>query len=139
MSGASTYFRRRCRVKSEVNTPVSTPSNFFVCEIESLMREQEKILYFGVSALQNSFLLMSLFRESIGFVGGCSGLYFGISCFVTDCVVTLLLYTKAATRTNCSKSRQMNNDGRCNDCYQLQSILCRQNVSSLLPSFSFQR
>ena len=70
------------------------------------MREQDKILPISVSALPNSFLLMSPFRESIWYVGGCSVLYFGCSCFVTDCVVTLLLYTEALTRTNCSISKK---------------------------------
>ena len=86
------------------------------------MREQDKILSITVSALPNSFLLMSLFRESIWYVGGCSALYFGSSCFVKDCVVILLLYTEAGTRTNCSISRRMLNDGRCDDCYLLQSL-----------------
>ena len=117
MSGTSAFFRRKCRVKSENNTPVSTPSKIIVCEFESLMREKGKNLSISVSALPNSFLLMSLYRESIWYVGGCSALYFGSSCFETDCVVTLLLYTEAGTRTNCSISRQMINDVRCNDCY----------------------
>ena len=47
----------------------------------------------------------------------CSTLQFGSSCFVTDCVFTLLLYTEAGTRTNCSISIQMINDGRYNDGY----------------------
>ena len=79
------------------------------------MREQDKTLSISVSALPNSFLLMPLLRESISYVGGCSALYFGSSYFVTDCVVTLLLYTEAGTRTDCSISRQMINDGNCND------------------------
>ena len=85
MSGTSAFFRRKCRVKCEINTPVSTPSKIIVCEFESLMREQDKILSISVSALPNSFLFMSLFRESIWYVGGCSALYFGSSCFVIDC------------------------------------------------------
>ena len=97
MSGTSAFFRRKCRIKSEINTPVSTPSKINVCEFESLMREEDKILSVRVSALPNSFLLMSLFRESIWYVGGSSALYFGNSCFVTVCVVTLLLYTEAGT------------------------------------------
>ena len=117
MSGTSAFFRRKCRVKSEIKTPVSTPSKIIVCEFESLMRDQDKILSIRESASPNRFLLMSLFIESIGYVGGCSALYFRSSCFVTDCVVTLLLYREAGTRTNYSKSRQMINDGRCNDCY----------------------
>ena len=106
------FFQRKCRVKSEIKTPVSTPSKIIVCEFESLMREQDKILSIRESALPNSFLLMSFFRESNWYVGGCSALYFGSSCFVTDCVVTILFYTEAGTRTNCFISRQMNNDGR---------------------------
>ena len=64
MSGTSAFFRRKCRVKSEINTPVSTPSKILVCEFESLMREQDKILSIRVSALPNSFLLMSLSLEN---------------------------------------------------------------------------
>ena len=114
MSGKSAFFRRKCRVKSEINTPVSTPSKIIVCEFESLIRGQDKILSTKESALQNNFLFTSFLSESIWYVGGCSALYFGSYCFVTD---TLLLYTEAGTRTNCSISRQMINDGRCNDCY----------------------
>ena len=65
MSGTFAFFQRKCRVKSEINTPVSTPSKIIVCKIESLMREQDKLFFISVSALPNSFLLMSLFRESI--------------------------------------------------------------------------
>ena len=54
------------------------------------MREQDKTLSILVSDLPNSFLLMSLFRESKWYVGGCSALYFGSSCFVRNFVVTLL-------------------------------------------------
>ena len=115
MSGTSAFFRRKCRVKSEINTPVSTPSKIIVCEFESLMREQDKIYSIRGSALPNNFLLR--FRDSICYVGGCSALNFGSSCFVTDCTVTLVLYTEAGTITNCSISRQMINDGRCNDGY----------------------
>ena len=122
MSETSAFFRRKCSVKSEFNTPVRTPSKIIVREFESLMREQDKILSIRVSALPNSFLLMSVFGESIWYVGFCSGLYFGSSCFVTNSVVTLLFYTEAETRTNCSRSRQMIIDGRCNDGQQLQSF-----------------
>ena len=99
------------------------------------MREHDKILFIRGSALLNSFLLMSLFRESIWYVGGCSALYFGSSCFVADCAVTLLLYTEAGTRTNCSISGQMINDRRwcdCNSCNHFsddrQFLLCFQVV-----------
>ena len=117
MSGTSAFFRRKCRVMSEIKTPVSIPSEMIYCEIESLMRDQDKMLSIRVSALPSIFLLKSLFRESIWYVGGCSALYFESSCFGTEFVVTLLLYTEAGTRTNCSISRQMINDGRCIDCY----------------------
>ena len=79
-------------------------------------------MYIRASALPNSFLLTSLFRESTWYVGGFSALYFGNSCFVTDWVVTFLLYTETGTRTNCSLSRQMFIDWRCNDCYSMQSF-----------------
>ena len=115
MSGTYTFFRRKCRIKSEINTPVSTPSKIIVCEFESLMREQDKILSIRGSALENNFLFISFLSESIWYVGGCSAFYFGSSCFVTD--FALLLYTEAGTRTNCSISRQMINDGRCKDGY----------------------
>ena len=95
MSGTSAFFRRKCRVKSEIKTPISTPSKIIVCEFESLRREHDKILSIRVSALPNSFLLRTPFIESIWYVGGCSALYFGSSCFVTDCVVTFLLYKEA--------------------------------------------
>ena len=77
------------------------------------MREQDKILSYRLCALPNSFLLVSLFSESMWYVGGCSALLFGSSCFVADFVVTLLLYTEAGTRTICSISKQMINDGSC--------------------------
>ena len=80
MSGTSTFFRRKRRLKSEINTPVSTPSKIIVCECESLMREHDKILSIRVSTLPNSFLLMSLFIESIWYVGGCSVFYFESLC-----------------------------------------------------------
>ena len=73
-------------MKSEINTPVSTPSKIIVCEFESLMREQDKIL--SISESVHSFLLISLFRESIWYVGGCSVLYFGSSCFVANSCYT---------------------------------------------------
>ena len=55
MSGTSEFFRRKCRVKSEINTPESTPSKIIVCEFERLMREQDKVLSISVSALPNNF------------------------------------------------------------------------------------
>ena len=122
MSGTSAFLRGKCRVKSETNTPVSTPSKNIVSEFASLMREQDKVLCIRESALPKCTLLMSFFRESICYVAGCSALNFGSSCFVTDCVVALLLYTEAGTRTSCSISRQVINDGRCNDGYYLQSL-----------------
>ena len=66
MSGTSELFRRKGRVKSENNTPVSTPTKTIVCEFESLMREQDKTLSISVSALPNSFLLMSLLENQFG-------------------------------------------------------------------------
>ena len=66
MSGTSTFFRRKFRVKFEINTPVSTLSKTIVCEFESLMREQDKVLSISVSAFPNSSLLMSLFKNQFG-------------------------------------------------------------------------
>ena len=88
-----------------------------------MMREKDKNLSVGVSPLSNNFLLKSLHRESICYVGGCSTFYFGTPCFVTDCVVTLLLYTETGTKTNCSISIQMIIDGMCNDRFYLQPFV----------------
>ena len=77
MSGTSTFFQRKRRVKSEIYTPILTLSKTIVCEFESLMREQEKILSFRASVLPNTFWLMSPFRESIWYVEGFSVSYFG--------------------------------------------------------------
>ena len=66
MSGTSTFFRRKCGVKSEIKTPVSTRSKIIVSEFESLMREQDKILSIRESALPNTFLLMSLLENQFG-------------------------------------------------------------------------
>ena len=76
MSGMSEFFQRKCRIKAEINTPVSTPSKNIVCEFESLMQEQDKILSIRGSALPNNFLLR--FRESIWYVGACSFFAFQI-------------------------------------------------------------
>ena len=66
------FFRRKSRVKSEINAPVSTPSKINVCEFEILTQERDKILSIRVSALPNKFLWISLIRESIWYVGYCS-------------------------------------------------------------------
>ena len=57
MSGTSVFLRRSCWEKSDSKTPVSTPSNIKVCEIESLIRGQDKILSAKECALANKFLL----------------------------------------------------------------------------------
>ena len=75
------------------------------------MREKDYILSIRESDSPKSFLLMSLLRESFWYLGGCSALFFGTSCFVTDCLVTLLLCTEAGTRTICSIFRKMINEG----------------------------
>ena len=66
MSGTSAFLRRKCRVKSEINTPVSTPSKIIVCEFESLIRGHDKILSTKESALQNNFLFTSFLANQFG-------------------------------------------------------------------------
>ena len=66
--------------------PVSKPSKIKVCEIESLIRGQDKILSTKESVLENNSLFISFLGESIWYVGFCEGWYFGSSCFVTDWV-----------------------------------------------------
>ena len=73
-----------------------------VCEFESLIRGQDKILSTKKSALENNFLFISFSSESIRYVGFCEGWYFASSCFATDWVVKLVLYTDAGTGKNCS-------------------------------------
>ena len=104
MSGTSALLRRSCWTKSNRKTSDSTSSKIRVCEIECLKRGQYKVLSIKVSALEKNFLFIFL-SESIWYVRLCEGWYFGSSCFVTDWVNKLLLYTEAETRTNCSVSR----------------------------------
>ena len=58
-------------------------------EFDSLMREDSKILFTRGEALVESCWLISFFNVSLWYVGVCSGLYLGISRFVT--MVGLLL------------------------------------------------
>ena len=53
---------------SKVRQAISTPS-IKVCEFESLIRGQDKILSTIESALENNFLLISFLSESIWYVG----------------------------------------------------------------------
>ena len=89
MSGTSAFLRRSCWAKSNRNIPVSSPSKTKVCEFESLMRGQDRILSSKVSALENNFLFISFLSELIRYVGFCEGWYFGSSCFVTDWVMKI--------------------------------------------------
>ena len=90
-----------------------------VCEFESLIPGEDKILSTKESALEINFLFISFLSESIWYVGFYEGRHFGSSCFVTDWVIKLLFYTEAGTRTNWSITRQMVNDGRSNNFNEL--------------------
>ena len=94
MSGTSAFLRRSCWAKSVRKSPVSTPSRIKVCEIDSLIRGQDKILSTKESALENNFLFVSFLSESILYLGFCEGWYFGSSCFVTDWVIKLFCTQK---------------------------------------------
>ena len=113
MSGTSPFLRRSCWAKSDNKTLVSTPPNIEVCDFESVMRGQDKVLSTKESALANSFCF-SCFSDSIWCIGFYSAQYFASSCFVTAGVFkfSLLLNTDAGTRTNCSVSSQNVNDKR---------------------------
>ena len=57
--------------------------------------------------------------------GNLRRLNFGSSCFATGWLIKLLFYTEAGTRTNCSLSRQMVNDGRTNNFNEMQAFFGR--------------
>ena len=139
MSGTSAFLRRSCCAKSDRKTLVSTPSKIKVWEPEIWIRGQDKNLSTEESALENNFVFTSFLSESTCYVGFREGWYFGSSCFVTDWVIKLLLYTEAVGRTHCSTSRQMVNYGRSNNLNELYAFFGRQNVSSLLPNCTFLR
>ena len=119
ISGTSAFLRRNCWANSDWKIPVSTPSKNKVCEFESLIRGRDKILSTNESALEKNFLFISFLSESTWYVGFCESWYFGNSWFVTDWAIKLLWYKEAGTRTNCSKSREMVNDGRSNNFNEL--------------------
>ena len=110
-----TIFRFKHCAKSLNGTPVSIPSRIKVLEFDSLMQGESKILFIGGEAPVESCWLISLFNVPLWYVGVCSGLYLGSSCFVTLVGLLLLFYTERSTRTNCSISRKMINDedGNC--------------------------
>ena len=134
----SAFLRWCCWTRSDSNTPVSRISNIKVCEFESLIRGQDKILLTKESALAKSFLLKSLVSESIWYVGFCSVWYFGRSCLITVWEFNLLLlYTDGGTRTNCSLSRQMVNDGRSHEFYFNRSGMPERPVIFLERAIRF--
>ena len=94
MPGTSAFLRRSCGAKCNRRIPVFTPSRTKVCVFESLIRGRDKILLTRESALENNFSFISFLNESTWFVRFCWGWYFGSSCFVTDLVIKLLLYTE---------------------------------------------
>ena len=65
MSGIAAFLQRSCWAQSNRQTPVSTPSKIKVCEFESLIRGQDKILSTKESALENNLFLLSFLSESI--------------------------------------------------------------------------
>ena len=121
MCGTSEFLRQSCWGKSGSKTLVSTPSNFKVCELESLIRGQEKNLSIKESALLNRFLFFSFLSKSIFYVEFCSAQVLGSSGFVIAWVIKflLLLSREAGTRTNCSISSQLVDDGTSTYFYEL--------------------
>ena len=73
MSGKSAFLRRSYAEISDRKIPVSTPSKIKVCDFESLIRGQDKILSAKESSLENNFLFISFLSESICYVGFCEG------------------------------------------------------------------
>ena len=87
----ATFLRFKRCAKSVNSTPVSIPSKINVLEFDSLMRGDSKILFPRGEALVESCWLISFFNVSLWYVGVCSGLYLGSSCFVTMVELLLLL------------------------------------------------
>ena len=63
MSRTSAFLRRICSAKYDNKTQVFTSMNIKVCEFESLIRGQDKLLLTKESALANSFLFISFFQR----------------------------------------------------------------------------
>ena len=89
MSGTSAFLQRSCWAKTNAKTPVSAPSKSKVCEFESLIGGQDKVLSTKGSALENNFLFISFLSEPPWYVGSCEGWYSGSSCLVADWVIKL--------------------------------------------------
>ena len=119
--GTSAFLQRTGWAKFGGKLPASTPSNNIVCDFESLIRGQEKILSTKQSGLANSSMFVCLLRKSYCYVGFRSVSCFGSSRFVTAWVfkLSLLLYTEAGTKINCSISKEMVSDRRSNNCYEM--------------------
>ena len=66
MSGMSSYLRRSCWLKIDSELLVYTPSKTKLCEIESLLHGQYKILFSEKYVLANVFLFTSFLSESTG-------------------------------------------------------------------------
>ena len=118
-------------------TPVFTPSNIKVFEFESLIRKQDNSFdeeaCFGIY-----FFVLSFLGESVWYKAFRSAWYFGGSYFVKIWVFkVLLLHTETDRGTSCSKKREMENNEKSIDFYELWAQFGCQNVSSLGPKTSF--
>ena len=136
MSGTSAFLRRSCWPKSANEIPASTPCSIKICQFDSKKRGQDKkIWWVKESALANNCLFFNFMSEPVWYSALCIDWYFGSSCFLTNWVFKLLLYTEAGTETNCSLSRQMVNHGgvitfmSCNPFSDARkSLLCSQEI-----------
>ena len=81
---------KRC-AESFNSTPVSIPSMINVLEFDSLMRGDSKVLFTRREAIVESCWLISFLNVTLWYVGVCSGLYLGSSCFLTMVELLLLL------------------------------------------------
>ena len=80
MSEISGFLRCSCWAKFDCKIKFSTPSEREkICEIESLIRKQSKVLSTEESVLATYFMFISIVSETIWYVGFCKGYYFGSS------------------------------------------------------------
>ena len=110
MSGTTAFLRRSCWAKSNRKNPVSTPSKLKFVNLRAWNVDKTKFCQ-PKNLLWEIIFFTSFLSESIWYVWFSEGKYFGSSCFVTDQLIKLLLYTEAGTRRNCSKSKHAVNDG----------------------------
>ena len=68
MSGTPAFLQLNCSAKSDWKNVVLTSSGNKVCDCESLIRRQDKILSTKESALANGFLFISFLGESVWYV-----------------------------------------------------------------------